>query len=51
MAIATLTPRGVLRFTELPTVSLKAAVGRLSAGNAERTPAMPEVMFYGDQQI
>lgn len=47
MAIAILIPSGVFRLTALATVSPSAAVGRLSAGKVDRTPAIPDVMFCG----
>jgi hypothetical protein len=46
MAIAMLMPSGVFKFIALATVSPSAAVGRLSAGNVDRMPAIPDVIFY-----
>jgi hypothetical protein len=46
LAKAIVMPRGVLRLIALTTRSLFLPDGRLSTGKAERTPAIPAVIFW-----
>jgi hypothetical protein len=49
LAKATVSPNGVLSDTHEATTSRSDPLGRLSAGKRARTPAMPAVMFCGNQ--